>query len=140
LQEIWLPYRVHRAGALAGLNHATKVAREEVTLMSRLSLVTICRQCVFAMAALSMIAVSMPADAQRYRHGGYHRPPPPRYYGRDRHRGGGSGNLIAGALLGVVAGAVIANSTSNASQPPPAVVYRDPPPPPPPGVYYDDGY
>jgi hypothetical protein len=139
LPEIWLPYRVHHAGVHTSRNHATLVAREEDTLMTRSSFIPFCRHCAIAMVTVAMLASSMPADAQRYRHG-YHRPPPPRYYNRDRHRGGGSGNLIAGALLGVVAGAVIANSTSNASQPPPAVVYRDPPPPPPPGVYYDDGY
>ncbi|WP_158882320.1 hypothetical protein [Rhodanobacter sp. L36] len=104
--------------------------------MTHASRTPLSRQVAAVFLAVVMAASALPAHAQRYRHGGYHRPPPPRYHDRNRGHGNGHGNLIAGALLGVIAGAAI----SNASQrPPPDVVYSNAPPPPPPGVvYYDD--
>jgi hypothetical protein len=97
------------------------------------------RYVAVAFVALAMTVPALPAQAQRYGHGGYHGRPAPRYDNRGRGHGGGNGGaLIAGALLGVIAGTAIANS---AQRPPPDVVYSSPPPPPPPGVvYYNNGY
>lgn len=99
-------------------------------------------------AAVAVLAVSAPAQAQR--HGSHDRPsygharpmphhdyrPSPSYRGRyhggyrGHYRGGsddGDG-LLFGLALGAIAGAVIAGSM----QAPPPVVYNSPPPSPPP--------
>lgn len=96
------------------------------------------RPIAMAVVAIAMAASTLPAQAQRYGHGGYHGRPAPRYDNRRYydHRGNGHGNggaLIAGALLGAIAGVAISNSTQQA---PPPVVYSTAPPPPPPGVVY----
>jgi hypothetical protein len=108
--------------------------------MTRNSATPFHRRIAVTLIVTAMMASSLPAEAQRYRHGGYHGRPVHQNYRRDR-RGNDNGKLVAGALLGVVAGAIIANS-NNTPQPPPEVVYRSNPPPPPPGVVYydDDGY
>jgi hypothetical protein len=110
---------------------------EKDTLMINTSRTSLYRYVAVAFVAIAMTVSAVPAQAQRYGHGGYHGRPAPRYNNNRGYRGhgggGGSGGLIAGALLGVVAGAAIANS---AQRPPPDVVYSSPPPPPPPGVVY----
>jgi len=95
------------------------------------------RYVAIAFVALAMAVPALPAQAQRYGHGGYHGRPAPHYDNRNYrgrgHGGGNGGAVIAGALLGVIAGTAIANS---AQRPPPDVIYTSPPPPPPPGVVY----
>jgi hypothetical protein len=113
---------------------------EERTFMTHTAQNPLYRYVAVAFVALAMTVSALPAQAQRYGHGGYHGRPAPRYDNRGyRGRGGSNGGaIVAGALLGVIAGTVIANS---AQRPPPDVVYSSPPPPPPPGVvYYNNGY